>query len=53
VLTEIVVYRALRYQKSNPIGMLLKYPSSSVPEERAGEVAPVKFVKVPLEAENE
>jgi hypothetical protein len=51
VLTETVVYRELRYQKSKPIGRVLKYPSSSVPEVSAGDVAPDKFVNVPLEAE--
>jgi hypothetical protein len=47
----MVVYLVPIYQKSNPIGKAVKVPSSTVPVERPGEVAPLRAVKVPLDEE--
>ena len=52
VLADIVVYRAPMYQKSKPIGMLLKYPSSVFPPDNWGEFGLLSVMKFPPEAEN-
>ena len=52
VLAESVVQRLPLNQKSKPIGMLLKKPSSALPADKAGDVPPVKVVNVPLDAAN-
>ena len=49
VEADMVVYRVPMYQKSNPIGMALKFPSSVLPAVREGEVAPLMAVNVPVE----
>jgi len=51
VEADTVVYRVPMYQKSNPIGRALKFPSSVFPAVREGEVAPLKAVNVPVELE--